>query len=50
MFYITTFFPLDEEKPCYVPKFKEGQILSVTNSKFSTGTTGTTDQLDVSIK
>lgn len=36
-FNITAFYPLDEEKPTYVPRLKEGQVLSVANSKFSKG-------------
>ena len=47
MFNITVFYPLDEEKPCYVPKLKEGQVLSIANSKFNIGSTG--NQIDVRI-
>jgi hypothetical protein len=45
-FNITVFYPLDEEKPCYVPKLKEGQILSIANSKFNVGLN---NQIDVRI-
>ncbi|GBC19370.2 hypothetical protein GLOIN_2v1791191 [Rhizophagus irregularis DAOM 181602=DAOM 197198] len=34
-FNITVFYPVDETKPCYVPKLSEGQVLSIANSKFS---------------
>jgi len=34
MFNITVFYPIDESKPCYVPKITEGQVLSISNSKF----------------
>jgi len=45
-FNITVFYPLNEEKPCYVPKLKEGQILSIANSKFNVGSN---NQIDVRI-
>ena len=45
-FNIIVFYPLDEEKPCYVPKLKEGQILSIANSKFNVGLN---NQIDVRI-
>ena len=35
-FNITVFYPIDES-PCYIPKLKEGQVLSVGNSKFTRG-------------
>jgi hypothetical protein len=44
-FNITTFYPVEKSKPCYLPKLKEGQVLSVSNSKFSKGTN---NELDVS--
>lgn len=43
-FNITTFYPLNEEVPSYVPKLHEGQVLSVANSKFSIGSN---NQIDV---
>lgn len=42
-FNITVFYPIDNSKPCYLPKIKEGQILSVSNSKFSKGQNGEID-------
>ncbi|PKC03311.1 hypothetical protein RhiirA5_380270 [Rhizophagus irregularis] len=36
-FNITVFYPMDESKPCYLPKIKDGQVLSISNSKFSQG-------------
>jgi hypothetical protein len=42
-FNITAFYPIDDSKPCYLPKIKEGQILSVSNSKFSKGQNGDID-------
>jgi hypothetical protein len=36
-FNITAFYPIDDSKPCYLPKLKEGQILSISNSKISKG-------------
>lgn len=45
MFNITVFYPVDESKPSYVPKISEGQILSISNSKF---TKGNNNELDVS--
>jgi hypothetical protein len=36
-FNITAFYPIDTSKPCYLPKIKEGQILSISNSKFAIG-------------
>ena len=44
-FNITVFYPLDQEKPCYVPKLEEGQVLSIANSKFARGPD---NQIDVS--
>ena len=44
-FNIIVFYPLDQEKPCYVPRLEEGQVLSVANSKF---TSGSNNQIDVS--
>jgi len=46
-FNITVFYPLNEEKPCYVPKLKEGQVLSIANSKFNIGSNS--NQIDVRI-
>jgi hypothetical protein len=43
-FNITVFYPIDESKPCYIPKIKEGQVLSIANSKF---TKGANNELDV---
>ena len=37
-FSMTVFYPIDESKPCYVPKLKEGQVLSIGNSKFTKST------------
>src|SRR5688572_12678343 len=34
-FSITVFYPMNESKPYYVPKLKEGQVISVINSKFA---------------
>ena len=45
-FNITIFYPLDEEKPCYVSRLKEGQVLSIANSKFAIGSSD--NQIDVS--
>lgn len=42
---ITAFYPTDDSKPCYLPKLVEGQVLSVSNSKFAKGVNG---ELDVS--
>ncbi|PKK56217.1 hypothetical protein RhiirC2_800500 [Rhizophagus irregularis] len=36
-FNIVAFYPIDDSKPCYIPKIQEGQVLSVANSKFSIG-------------
>lgn len=47
-FNITVFYPVDEEKPCYLPKLKEGQVLSIANSKFCKGNSN--NDLDVSIQ
>lgn len=44
-FNITAFYPIDDSKPCYIPKMIEGQVLSVSNSKFNKGANG---ELDVS--
>ena len=35
VFNITVFYPIEESKPSYVPKLKEGLIVSVANSKFT---------------
>lgn len=45
-FNITAFYPMDQSKPSYLPKLKEGQILSVSNSKFNKAENG---ELDVKI-
>jgi len=37
-FSIIVFYPIDELKPCYVPRLKEGQVLSIANSKFAKST------------
>ncbi len=44
---ITAFYPLDNNKPCYLPKpkLKKDQVLSISNSKFNKSTNG---ELDVS--
>jgi hypothetical protein len=42
---ITAFYPTEDSKPCYLPRLKEGQILSISNSKISQGSNG---ELDVS--
>ena len=34
---IVAFYPIDDSKPCYIPKIQEGQVLSIANSKFSIG-------------
>ena len=47
-FNITVFYPVDETKPCYVPKLSEGQVLSIANSKFSKGAKN--NELDVSVQ
>ena len=44
-FNITTFYPMDKLKPCYIPELEEEQVLSVSNSKFSKNKSG---ELDVS--
>ena len=44
-FNITVFYPTDDSKPCYVPSLKEGQVLSVSNSKF---TLNDNNEIDVS--
>jgi len=44
-FNITVFYSLDEEKPIYVPKLEEGQVLSIANSKFAIGSVD--NQIDV---
>lgn len=44
-FNITVFYPLDG-RPTYVPKIKEGQVLSVSNSKF---TKGDNNRIDVTL-
>lgn len=45
VFNITVFYPIDDSKPSYVPKIEEGQVLSISNSKF---TKGTNNEIDVS--
>ena len=45
IFNITVFYPMDESKPCYLPKIKDGQVLSISNSKFSQSNN---NELDVS--
>jgi len=45
MFNITAFYPIDDLKPCYLPKIKEGQVLSIANSKF---TKRDNNELDIS--
>src|SRR5215216_1360435 len=35
VFNITVFYPIEESKPSYVPKLKEGFIVFVGNSKFT---------------
>ena len=42
-FNITAFYPNDSSKPCYLPKIKEGQVLSISNSKISKGLNGEFD-------
>jgi hypothetical protein len=42
---ITAFYPLDDDKPCYLPKLKDDQVLSISNSKFNKAENG---ELDVS--
>ncbi|RGB21283.1 hypothetical protein C1646_778479, partial [Rhizophagus diaphanus] len=42
-FNITVFYPVDETKPCYLPKLSEGQVLSIANSKFSKGSNNELD-------
>lgn len=44
---ITAFYPLNNDKPCYLPKpkLRDDQVLSVSNSKFNKSTNG---ELDVS--
>lgn len=42
-FNITVFYPLKENKPCYVPRLQASQIISVANSKFSSGPDNTID-------
>src|ERR1043165_6262058 len=37
---ITAFYLVDNSKPCYLPEIKEGQVLSISNSKFSQETNG----------
>jgi hypothetical protein len=44
-FNIVAFYPIDDSKPCYIPKIQEGQVLSVANSKFSIGAN---NEIDVS--
>ncbi|CAB4439219.1 unnamed protein product [Rhizophagus irregularis] len=40
---ITAFYPTDDSKPYYLPKLVEGQVLSVSNSKFAKGVNGELD-------
>lgn len=42
---MTAFYPLDNDKPCYLPKLKDEQVLSISNSKFNKAENG---ELDVS--
>ena len=44
-FTMTIFYPIDGNS-CYVPKLKEGQVISVGSSKF---TKGTENRIDVCI-
>ena len=44
-FNITVFYPIDEKKPCYIPRLESNKILSIANSKFSIGSN---NELDVS--
>ena len=44
-FNIVAFYPIDDSKPCYLPKLIEGQVLSISNAKFNKGING---ELDVS--
>jgi hypothetical protein len=44
-FNVTAFYPIDKSKPCYIPEIEKGQVLSVSNSKFSKTKSG---ELDVS--
>lgn len=44
-FNITVFYPTDVSKPCYVPKLKAGQVMSIANSKFSIASN---NEIDVS--
>ena len=44
-FNITSFYPTDESKPCYIPRLKEGQVLFISSSKFTKGQDG---EIDVS--
>ena len=37
-FSITIFYPIDESKPYYMLRLKDGQVLSVANSKFTKST------------
>ncbi|RGB36581.1 hypothetical protein C1646_666861 [Rhizophagus diaphanus] len=39
----TCMIPVLCSKPCYLPKLKEGQILSISNSKISKGSNGELD-------
>ena len=48
VFNITAFYPVDEAKPCYVPKLNGGQVLSIANSKFSRNSNNN-NELDVSV-
>ena len=42
---MTAFYPIDESKPCYLPQMMEGQVLSISNTKFNKGVNG---ELEVS--
>ena len=42
-FNLTIFYPLEEDKPCYVPRLQASQVISVANSKFSSGADNTID-------
>ena len=42
-FNLTIFYPLEEDKLCYVPRLQASQVISVVNSKFSSGADNTID-------
>jgi hypothetical protein len=44
-FNITVFYPINDEKPCYIPRLESNQIISIANSKFSIASK---NELDVS--